>query len=109
MLTDEEIMQALQEEAAELPPELPRGITLEASVIAQRVEIADMTELELHVLNSPVRQDKPDSECELGSCENDATYYCTFLSGTLFFGCAAHVDELVSMGVAKKKKVFERE
>ena len=109
MLTDEEIFEALQEEAGELPPELPGGITLEASIVAQRVEIADMTELELHVLNQPCRYSKPDEECELGSCENDASHYVEFLSGTLFFGCEQHIDELVSMRVAKKKKIFEKE
>lgn len=107
MLTDEEIMQAVQEEAADREPET-LGLTPEADLIAQSKDPVDYTELDWHVFNPPARQGKPDSECELGSCVSEATHYCTFLSGALFFGCRKHVDKLIGMQVAKKKKVFER-
>lgn len=45
------------------------------------------------------------TEQDLGSCTSDITHYCTFLSGALFFGCEPHVDELLKMRVAQKKKV----
>jgi hypothetical protein len=105
-MTDDQIFEAIQEEASELPPE-PHGLTSEAAIVAQSKDPVDYTELDWHITNLPARQGKPDSECELGSCENDATHYVQFLSGSLFFGCETHVDELLKMRVAKKKKVFD--
>lgn len=107
MITDEEIFETLQEEAAELP-DLPCSITPEAAIVAQDADPVDMTELQWEVFNPATGHGKPESECTLGSCENEATHCCTLLSGKLWFGCESHVDELLKMRVAKKKKVFEK-
>jgi hypothetical protein len=111
MQTDDHIIAALQEEADAAArgetEQLPSWLTPESAIVAQSKDPEDYTELDWHITNRPARQGKPDSECELGSCESEASHYVEFLSGTLFFGCEDHVDELLKLRVAKKKKVFE--
>lgn len=106
MLTDEQILDLIQEDAEPLP-ELPGELTEEAAIVAQSKDPVHYTELEWHVVSPPGRQGKPDTECELGSCQRDATHFCEMLSGSLFFGCASHVDTLIKMRVAHKKRKFD--
>ncbi len=106
-MNDEEIFQALREELESKQEDWPGGLTPEAELVGQSVDPEEATELEWHIMD-PHRGIKPDSECDLGSCRSLPTYYVELLSGRLFFGCEEHVDELIGMKVAKKKKKFEK-
>ena len=105
MLSDDAILALIQNDTEPLT-EFP-GLTEEAAIVAQSKDPVDYTELDWHVFNPPSRQGKPDSQCELGSCQRKTTHYCELLSGTLFFGCAKHVNALIKMRVASKKRKFD--
>lgn len=106
-MSDEQIFDLIREDLDEQPPESAGGLTEEAEIIAQSKDPVDFTELDWHIVNRPTNQGKPDNECEIGSCEKEATHHCEFLSGALFFGCENHVDEMIKLSVAKKKRKFE--
>jgi hypothetical protein len=106
-MNDQELFEAMAEEATENETKLPFDLTPEFELIAQQVDPAEMNELDLHIVSPQANPGKPDSECDLGSCESEATHHVELLSGKLFFGCSTHVDELVKLRVAKKKRKFE--
>lgn len=106
-MNDDAIFEAVQEEAAENTPATPYDLTPEFEIIAQQVDPAEMNELELHICNPPGPRESPYGECELGSCKKPPSHYVEMLSGRIFFGCEEHVDNLIKMRVAMKKRVFE--
>jgi hypothetical protein len=95
---DAMITESMAEEVADREPQRPGGLTPEAEIVAQSKDPVDFSELDWHITSPQANPGKPDSECELGSCEGEATHHVELLSSKLFFGCSTHVDELSRCG-----------